>query len=73
MGYTHKPPFAEQNPTLTKRLQQEFSALCLIHIRYLDKGGHIMILIKNGKVHTMAGPVLENGCVLIKEDRKSVV
>ena len=28
-----------------------------------------MILIKNGKVHTMAGPVLENGCVLIKDGK----
>ena len=28
-----------------------------------------MILIKNGKIYTMAGPVLENGCVLIKDGK----
>lgn len=28
-----------------------------------------MILIKNGKIFTMTGPVIENGCVLIKEGK----
>ena len=39
-----------------------------------------MILIKNAKIYTMAGEVIENGSILIKEgiieevgDRKSVV
>jgi imidazolonepropionase-like amidohydrolase len=28
-----------------------------------------MILIKNGKIFTMAGPVLENGCILVKDGK----
>lgn len=28
-----------------------------------------MILIKNGRIFTMAGPVIENGCVLIKDGK----
>lgn len=28
-----------------------------------------MILIKNGKIYTMAGPVIDNGCVLIKDGK----
>ena len=34
------------------------------------KGMHIMLLIKNGYIKTMAGPDLENGCVLIGDDGK---
>jgi len=33
------------------------------------RGGKLMILIKNGKVYTMAGRVLENGCILIKDGK----
>ena len=29
-----------------------------------------MLLIKNGRIKTMAGPDLENGCVLIGDDGK---
>lgn len=32
-----------------------------------------MILIKNGKIYTMAGPVLEEGCVLIKDGKIAAV
>ena len=34
------------------------------------KGMHIMLLIKNCYIKTMAGPDLENGCVLIGDDGK---
>ena len=31
-----------------------------------------MLLIKNGRINTMAGSELENGCVLIGDDGKIV-